>query len=80
MKLKNYSRTVVQTHVFKLEDEEINGEDTWIRVEKGGELDHWKPASEKDVHPNKLNGSAPDPRQIKKLEQKFNQSDYEGGV
>jgi hypothetical protein len=79
MELKNYKRTVVETHVFEL-DEKINGEDTWIRVEKDDQLDHWKPASKEDVHPNKLNGSAPDPRQVQKLEQKFNQSDYEGGV
>jgi hypothetical protein len=78
MQLENYKRTVVETHVFELE-EEMNGETKWIRVQKDDQLDHWKPASKKDVHPNKLNGSAPDPVQIQKLEQKFQQSDYEGG-
>lgn len=78
MELKNYKRTVVETHVFKL-DEEINGERKWIRVQKDNQLDHWKPASKEDIHPNNLNGSAPDPFQIQKLEQKFQKSDYDGG-
>lgn len=78
MQLENYKRTVVETHVFELE-EEMNGETKWIRVQKDDQLDHWKPQSKEDVHPNKLNGSAPNENQIKKLEQKFQQSDYEGG-
>lgn len=75
MQLLNYSRSIVETHVVQLE-QEVGGEKKWMRVQKNGSLDHWKPVSKSDVSKHNLNGSAPDPEVVDELELKFKRSNY----